>query len=324
MKFKATAIAHPNIAFVKYWGKKDEVLRIPLNNSISMNLGNLLTKTTVEFKDFNDFNGDIIIINKEVAEATAKERVIKFINRFRNLANITLKCKVVSENNFPMSSGIASSASGFAALTVACSSALNLNLSEKGLSILARLGSGSACRSIPDGFTEWLTGTCNDDSYSVSIANSEYFEIYDLIVMVKKEKKEVSSTAGMEKFNPYFYARLAEVNENLNFVRKGIIEKNFKLLGTYAEKDCISMHTVMMNSGLFYWEPETLKIMKEVWNLRKNGIECYFTIDAGPNVHILCLHAHKEKVKERISELNFEILESKPGGKARVIKEDLF
>ncbi|PKP56739.1 MAG: hypothetical protein CVT89_05655 [Candidatus Altiarchaeales archaeon HGW-Altiarchaeales-2] len=153
MKFKATAIAHPNIAFVKYWGKKDEDLRIPLNNSISMNLGNLWTKTTVEFNDFDD---DIVIINKEVAEGTAKERVVKHLDKFRNLASNVLKAKVVSENNFPMSSGIASSASGFAALTMANASALNLNLSEKELSILARLGSGSACRSIPDGFTNIL------------------------------------------------------------------------------------------------------------------------------------------------------------------------
>ncbi|PKP57543.1 MAG: diphosphomevalonate decarboxylase [Candidatus Altiarchaeales archaeon HGW-Altiarchaeales-1] len=321
MKFKATAIAHPNIAFVKYWGKKDEDLRIPLNNSISMNLGNLWTKTTVEFNDFDD---DIVIINKEVAEGTAKERVVKHLDKFRNLASNVLKAKVVSENNFPMSSGIASSASGFAALTMASASALNLNLSEKELSILARLGSGSACRSIPDGFTEWLMGTSNDDSYAVSLAPAEHFEIYDLVVIIRNERKEISSTKGMQKFNPYFYARLAEVSENLNFVRKGIIEKNLKMLGTYAEKDCISMHTVMMNSGLFYWEPETLKIIKEVWNLRKNGTECYLTIDAGPNVHVLCLPENKEKIKGKFSELNFEILESKPGGKARVIGESLF
>ncbi|OQX21034.1 MAG: diphosphomevalonate decarboxylase [Candidatus Altiarchaeales archaeon A3] len=321
MKFKSTAIAHPNIAFVKYWGKKDENLRIPLNNSISMNLGNLWTKTTVEF---NDFDEDVVTINKNVAEGTAKERVIKHLDRFRNLSGIELKAKVVSENNFPMSSGIASSASGFAALTMSCANALKLNLSEKELSILARLGSGSACRSIPNGFTEWLTGTCNDDSYAVSLAPAEHFEIYDLIIIVKKEKKEISSTTGMQKFNPYFYARLAEVNENLNFVRKGIIERNLKTLGTYAEKDCISMHTTMMNSGLFYWEPETLKIMKEVWNLRKNGIECYFTIDAGPNVHILCLKDNKAEIREKIGELNFEILESKPGGKTMVIEESLF
>jgi len=320
MKFKSTAIAHPNIAYVKYWGKKDEELRIPLNNSISMNLGNLYTKTTVEFGDFGE---DIVIINKNAAEEKAKERVVKHLNRFRNLAKTTLKAKIVSENNFPMSCGIASSASGFAALTIACASSLNLNLNEKELSIMARLGSGSACRSVPDGFTEWSMGTCNDDSYAVSLAPTEHFEIYDLIVIIRDERKEISSTKGMQKFNPYFYARLAEVQENLNFVRKGIIEKNLKALGTYTEKDCISMHTVMMNSGLFYWEPETLKLMKEVWNLRKNGIECYFTIDAGPNVHILCLPDNKETIKEKFSD-KFEILESKPGGKARVTGEGLF
>lgn len=314
MKFKSTAIAHPNIAFVKYWGKKDEELRLPLNNSISMNLENLQTETTVEFNDFDD---DIITINENAAEGVAKERVVKHLDIFRNLAKTELKAMVVSKNNFPMSSGIASSASGFAALTVACASALNLDLNERELSILARLGSGSACRSIPAGFTEWLTGTCNDDSYSVSIAPPEHFEIYDLVVLVKKEKKKILSTEGMQRFNPYFYARLAEVQENLENIRRAILTKNFQQLGIYTEKDCISMHTVMMNSGLFYWEPETLKVMKEVWNLRKNNIKCYFTIDAGPNVHILCLNDDKEKIKERINKLSFEILESKPGGKAK-------
>ncbi len=317
---KSTAIAHPNIAFIKYWGKKDENLRIPFNNSISMNLGNLYTKTTVEFGDFNE---DIVIIDKKIVNGNSRERIIRHIDRFRKLANANLKAKIVSENNFPASCGIASSASGFAALTLACNDALNLNLKEKELSILSRLGSGSACRSIPSGFTEWLAGTGNDDSYAVTIAPPEHFEIYDLIVIVKKEEKEISSTEGMKKFNPYFYARLAEINENLNFVRKGIIEKNLEMVGTYAEKDCISMHTVMMNSGLFYWEPETLRIIKEVKNLRKNGIECYFTIDAGPNVHILCLSDNKETIKNNFKRFNFEIIESKPGGKARIVDENL-
>lgn len=317
--YKSTAIAHPNIAFVKYWGKRDEALKLPINNSISMNLGNLWTKTTVEFGDFNE---DIVIIDGSVVEGKASERVVKHLNIFRNLANINLKAKVVSRNNFPSSSGIASSASGFAALTLACASALKLNMSEKELSLYARLGSGSASRSIPPGFTEWLMGTCSEDSYSISIAPPEHFEIYDLIVIVSKEKKEIPSTEGMKKLNPYIIARLSELHENLQNVRTAILTKDFKRLGTYTEKDCISMHAVMMTSGLFYWEPETLKIIKEIKNLRKRGIECYFTIDAGPNVHILCKKEDKEKIRENFN--NFKILESKPGGGTIIIEEHLF
>lgn len=321
MKFKSTAIAHPNIAFVKYWGKRDENLRIPLNNSISMNLGNLETKTTVEFGNFNE---DSVYINDNLIEGKEKERIIRAIDRFRNLKEEykNLNVRVVSKNNFPTGAGIASSASGFAALITASASALNLNLSEKELSIYARLASGSACRSIPDGFTEWLMGTGNDDSYAISIAPKEHFKIYDLIILVKTDKKEVSSTEGMKKFNPYFYSRLAEIHENLENVRNAILTKNFKQLGIYTERDCISMHTVMMNSGLFYWEPETLKIIKEVRKLREDGKICYFTVDAGPNPHILTLQEYMEKIKEHFMNLGFDkILESLPGGRARVIND---
>jgi len=324
---KATALAHPNIAFVKYWGKLNPELNLPLNNSISMNLDALYTKTTVEFSNFTD---DYVEINKKISSGTERNRVIEHLNRFRKLAGIDLKAKIVSENNFPSSAGIASSSSGFAALTLACSSALKLNLSERMLSSISRRASGSSCRSIPEGFVEWFMGASDESSYAESIESPENFTVLDIIAIVSKNKKEISSTTGMKIFNPYFYARLSEVHENLCFVRNAIKERNFTLLGKYAEKDCISMHTVMMNSELFYWEPETIRIMKQVRMLRKEGVECYFTIDAGPNVHILTLPENEEKIYKKIQKENekenikIELITSKPGGKAKIIKENLF
>src|SRR3989344_2976508 len=153
---KETAIAPSNIAFTKYWGRKDELLRLPENGSVSMSLSNLLTTTTVEFS--KDYEKDEVIINGKTPKDIEIERVVTHLDRVRKLAKINLKAKVSSNNNFPIAVGLSSAASGFAALTLAASKAAGLNLSEKELSILARQASGSACRSIPNGFVEWLDG----------------------------------------------------------------------------------------------------------------------------------------------------------------------
>src|SRR3989339_299984 len=153
---KATAVAPTNIAFIKYWGKKDEELRLPANGSISMNLSDLTTTTTVEFSQ--QYVEDSVIINDGIDESQST-RVIKHLDLIRKKADLKLKAKVVSVNNFPDGTGLSSSASGFAALTLAATKATGLNLDEKELSILARQGSGSACRSISDGFVEWNKGT---------------------------------------------------------------------------------------------------------------------------------------------------------------------
>src|SRR3989338_2246863 len=146
---KATAIGPSDIAFTKYWGRKDEVLRLPENGSISMVLSNLLTTTTVEFSP--EYKKDQITINGGGLEEGEAYRVIKHLDRIRNMAKINYKAKVVSKNNFPIGTGLSSSASGFAALTIAASSAAGLNLSEKELSILSRQASGSSCRPIAGG-----------------------------------------------------------------------------------------------------------------------------------------------------------------------------
>jgi len=154
---KATAIAPSNIAFTKYWGRKDEILRLPENGSISMCLSNLLTTTTVEFSP--NYTKDEITINGGGLEENEAERIIKHLDRVRKLANTNHKAKMVSNNNFPSGTGLSSSASGFAALSLAASKAAGLDLNEKDLSILARLGSGSACRSIPSGkFSRLIIG----------------------------------------------------------------------------------------------------------------------------------------------------------------------
>ncbi|MGA2491114.1 MAG: diphosphomevalonate decarboxylase, partial [Anaerolineales bacterium] len=164
----ATALAHPNIAFIKYWGNRDETLRLPANGSISMNLEGLETRTSVTFNVLSQ--QDSLILNNQPITGAGLQRVSNFINLVRQMAGMNTPAEVTSESNFPTSAGIASSAAAFAALALAATQAACLDLSEADLSRLARRGSGSACRSIPAGFVEWQMGINDVDSYAFSIA----------------------------------------------------------------------------------------------------------------------------------------------------------
>lgn len=296
---KATAIAPSNIAFIKYWGKKDEILRLPVNGSISMNLSNLLTTTTVEFDP--KFKKDLVIINgkKEKEEGS---RAIKHLDRIRKLAKIKTKAKVVSESNFPSSTGLSSSASGFAALSLAGVKAAGLKLSEKELSILAREGSGSACRSIPDGFAEWMDGDISDYSYSVSLFPPDHWEIADVVVLISDKKKDVSTTKGQIVANssPFFKIRISKIKEKINQCKKYIQEKNFTEFGELLEAEALELHAIMMTSSpsLIYLLPESIEVIKAVRKWRAEGLEVYFTLNTGQNVHLICQKKDAKKVSD--------------------------
>ena len=210
---KASARAGANIAFVKYWGQADPELNLPLNNSLSMTLDNAFTLTTVEFTP--DLAADVFVLNGEPAGATATLRVTSHLDRLRALAAARpeagsrldpnsdpampspgWRAQVASRNSFPTGAGIASSASGFAALTVAAAAALGLHLTPAELSALARLASGSACRSLHGGYVEWLAGTGHTDSYAVQIAPPEHWRLMDAVAVVSGEAKEVPSEMG--------------------------------------------------------------------------------------------------------------------------------
>ncbi|MBI4097504.1 MAG: diphosphomevalonate decarboxylase [Candidatus Levybacteria bacterium] len=301
---KVSAKAPSNIAFVKYWGRKDEELRLPENGSVSMCLSGLETTTTVEFDE--KFNQDQIIING-VEESLQDNRAVKHLDRIRKVANIATKAKVVTENNFPTGTGLSSSASGFAALTLAAASSAGLKLSEKELSILARQGSGSACRSIPDGFVEWLDGDTSDTSYAVSIFPPEYFDIADVVVVVSTDKKFLATTEGQKtaRTSPFFETRLSMIKDKINRVKKAIEDKNFSEFGELIEKEALEFHSILFSSKppLFYWTPETVKVMKLVQALRIGGLECYFTINTGQDVHVICKKADAETVSKTLSEI---------------------
>ena len=300
---KVTAQAPSNIAFVKYWGRKDEVLRLPENGSVSMNLSTLLTTTTVEF---GDFENDYVSFNGKIEELE-NNRAIKHVDRIRKIANLHKKVKIITENNFPTGTGLSSSASGFAALTLAGVSAAGLKLSKKDLSILARQGSGSACRSIPDGFVEWRDGDTSEESYAESIFSPDYFDIADVIAVVSTEKKFLATSEGQKSARSgiFFEKRLEGIAEKINKVKKLIEEKNFSEFGDLIEREALEFHSILFTSNppLFYWTPGTVAVMKYVQGLRREGLECYFTINTGQDVHVICRKTDAEKVAEKLNEL---------------------
>ena len=324
---KATAVAPSNIAFIKYWGKKDEILRLPENGSISMSLSNLLTVTTVEFNA--NYKEDVIIINNQ-KEENQGNRVIKHLDRIRKIAKINYKAKVVTKNNFPAGTGLSSSASGLAALTVAAVKAAGLDLSEKELSILARLGSGSACRSIPNGFVEWLGGDTNETSFAVSLYPANYWDIADVVAIVSKDKKEVSTTEGQKlaPSSPFFSIRLARIKEKINLIKKYMKEKNFRAFGELVEQEALELHAVMLTStpSLIYWLPGTLKVIHAVKKWRWDGLQVYFTINTGQDIHLICQKKDVEKVVKKLEEI-FDVqntIVNYPSNGAHIISENLF
>jgi diphosphomevalonate decarboxylase len=318
----ATAVAHPNIAFIKYWGNRDQSLRLPENGSISMNLEELTTRTQVTFDP--GLPSDILDLNGHRQTGMVFNRVVSHLNLLRGLRGIATRAYIKSENNFPEGTGIASSASAFAALTVAAVRALGIVLPERDLSRLARRGSGSACRSIPEGFVEWYPGSSDVDSYAHSIAKADYWDIVDCIAILNRKQKATGSTEGhaLAKTSPLQSARVMDAPRRLDRCRDAIQTRDFSLFAETIEQDCLLMHAVMITSmpALVYWEPATLELMHAVKTWRKSGIPVAFTIDAGPNVHIICEAQSLEPVRlklEKIAGIE-EILIAHPGKSAQL------
>lgn len=300
----ATAQANPNIAFVKYWGNRDNSLRLPSNGSISMNLDGLFTRTTVSF---NSSQRDSLLINDHPVAGKGLERVSHILDVVRGMANLKEWAEVSSVNNFPAGAGIASSAAAFAALALAASRAAGLTLSEGQLSRLARLGSGSASRSIPGGFVEWQMGTGDDDCVAISIAPAEHWALTDCVAIVNASHKKTGSTEGhaLAWTSPLQAGRVADTPRRLDICRAAILTKDFEALANIIELDSDIMHSVMMTSTppLMYWQPATLGIFHEVRAWRASGLPVGYTVDAGANVHVICLAETAKDVEKRLREL---------------------
>ncbi|RJP52991.1 MAG: diphosphomevalonate decarboxylase [Anaerolineaceae bacterium] len=319
----ATGVACANIAFIKYWGNRDHDLRLPVNGSISMNLDGLFARTTVSFQPSLPF--DELIINGREVVGKGLDRVSYILDLIREKAGIKINAEVMSENNFPAGAGIASSAAAFAALAVAGSKAAGLDLSEPELSVLARRGSGSASRSIPAGFVEWKMGETESDSYAFSIAPVDHWNLADCVAIVSSAHKKTGSTEGhaIAGTSPLQGARVADAPRRLEICRNAILNRDFEAFANIVEHDSDMMHSVMMTSNppLMYWQSATVEIFHQVREWRASGLPVGYTVDAGPNVHVLCLGEYAKEVEKRLRELPgvSDVLAAGVGGAAKIV-----
>jgi len=303
---RSTAKAHTNIALIKYWGKRDEKLILPTNNSLSVTLDGFYTETTVHFKE--ELERDIFTLNGETVAGVAYDRVADYLNIFRKFADKkNLFAEVRSINKVPTAAGFASSASGFAALAAAAAEALQLNLSLEELSRFTRRGSGSACRSVYGGFVEWEKGELDDgsDSFAIPIAPQDHWDIRIAAAVLTAKEKDVSSRVGMKRTvdtSVFYDGWLESLPKDLAEIKEAIRARDFEKVGSIAEANCLKMHATTLGASppFTYWQDSTLTVMETVQRLRKSGIPAYFTIDAGPNVKVLYLPEDEDKVFEQL------------------------
>lgn len=324
---KTTAIAPSNIAFTKYWGRKDEILRLPINGSVAMTLSNMLTTTTVEFD--KKLHRDEITINNEKQEKEV-EKVIKHLDRIRKLAGIKTFAKVVSINSFPTGTGLSSSSSGFAALTVAASNAASLKLSEKELCILSRQASGASCRSIPAGFVEWLDGNTSETSYAKTIFPKNHWEIVDVVAVVSKTRKDVATSQGHENANTSIFmeARTKRMKKKNEIVKKLIQDKDFVKFGDFIELEALELHAIYITQVpfLIYLTPESLMIIKLCKKWREESLPVYFTVNTGQDVHLIIEKKNVNKLVKKLKEIPEvkDIIINYPGDGTKLSDQHLF
>ncbi|HFJ5995123.1 TPA: diphosphomevalonate decarboxylase [Enterococcus faecium] len=305
--FKGKARAYTNIALIKYWGKKNEELILPMNNSLSLTLDAFYTETEVIFSD--SYMVDEFYLDGTLQDEKATKKVSQFLDLFRKEAGLSLKASVISQNFVPTAAGLASSASGLAALAGACNTALKLGLDDLSLSRFARCGSGSACRSIFGGFVEWEKGHDDLSSYAKPVPSDSFEDDLAMVfVLINDQKKEVSSRNGMRRTvetSSFYQGWLDSVEGDLYQLKQAIKTKDFQLLGETMERNGLKMHgtTLAAQPPFTYWSPDSLKAMDAVRQLRKKGIPCYFTMDAGPNVKVLVENSHLSEVQETFTKL---------------------
>jgi len=334
---KATHLATPNIAVVKYWGKRDSALNLPYNGSVSVTMDETVsTRTTVEFSP--TLSRDIFSLNGKIAKPGETVRVSRVLDAVRKVAGIKTRARVASENNFPTAAGIASSASGFAALACAAADAAGLRSSSKQLSLFARMGSGSACRSVIGGFAEWRKGSRADgsDSYAVQIAPASHWQhLRNVIAITDAGRKLVGSDLGMQltvSGSALYKERVKRMPSIIRGMKSAILSRNLPSFLTLAMKESSNMHAVMLDSTppIMYLNDISREIMREVhlFNEEEGGIVAGYTFDAGPNAHVYTTDKHARGIARMLMGIKGvkKTLVCKPGSGPRKLgkKEELF
>jgi len=302
---KVIARSPVNIALIKYWGKANEQLVLPTTTSVSLTLTDLWTETTFEEGNFS------FELNNKPADLQETKRVKDVLKHFRD-DQVVIK----SKNNFPTASGLASSASGFAALTVGLNKFYDANYTLQELATLTRVGSGSSCRSLVDGFAIWhRNGTLE------SITNP-FQNLMMIVVLISEDKKTISSREAMKitKETAPTYASWTQASEeDFQNIRIAINEKQFDRVGQIMEMNSERLHQVMKDSipSIIYQKTSSIEVLNLVKKARTKGLIGYTTMDAGPNVKILIQQHQLEDWKQLLkANISYRFLVSRIGGKA--------
>lgn len=302
-QLSATARAHSNIALIKYWGKRDKALNLPAVGSISVALDGLYTDTRVHFDPV--LATDTCRLDESPADSA---RISRFLDLVRSRGGFDHRACVVTHNNFPTGAGLASSASGFAALAAAACAAAGLEPDDRELSILARQGSGSAARSILGGYAQMCRGNAADghDAYAVRLLDREAWPLAVVVAITQHRSKSVDSSAGMTATadsSPFYPLWVENGETDLAAMREAIAARDFHALGALAEHSCLKMHALMLSSrpAMIYWNTGTVAAMHAIRDLRADGVPVYFTIDAGPQVKALCPPEYSDTVAESLN-----------------------
>jgi diphosphomevalonate decarboxylase len=322
----ARARANANVALAKYWGKRDEKLNLPQTGSISITLDGLETSAEVALAPGR--RDDLIQMNGAPAVPREAERISRFVDLVRRTARSERRVEIDLRSNFPVAAGLASSASTFAALALATTQAFEVKLADAELSVLARRGSGSAARSIHGGFVEWRAGEADDggDSHAVQLAPPQHWPLGIVVAVTEEGPKKIGSREGMaiaRQNSPFFRAWLETHGADMDAIRSGIEHRELALVGEATEHNCLKMHaaSIAARPALLYWAPATLAVVHRVRELRDEGLEAYFTIDAGPQVKILCAAGDRAEVAGQIARVPGvrRVLLSAPGPGAEVL-----
>lgn len=318
---KSSAIAHPIQGLIKYHGLKDEILRIPYHDSISVATSPTASHTTVEF---GGFRTDTASVDGKRLRGREMERVLAVMNEVRRRSGVRKKFKMASENNFPSNVGLGASASGFAALARAACDAADLHLSLEEISVIARRGAGSATRSVTGAFSRWRAGFEDEESYAYQLA-SEDFQMGIVVALIPAFKYTENAHKAVLT-SPFFYSRLAFVHGALSEMENAIKKRDIRRIGALAERDSLILHGITMTSvdEMLLWMPETLKVILEVRRMRTEGLPTYFSIDTGATVYVNTEPKHVKKVEKRIRALGIKTITCGVGGSAKLTDQHLF
>ena len=315
---RVSARAHPNIALIKYWGKRDSERNLPAVGSISITLGDLWTDMSVD----TEADADELTVNGEAASdmlPRVSAALDKVFGPGRSPASVT------SQSNFPIAAGLASSASAFGSLAVAATVAAGQELDRDELANFAGSFSGSAARSLFEGFVELEN---DGDRVAVqSIRDAQSWPLSVVIAITSSARKPVGSGEAMEisrRTSPFYARWIEEQDEDLARAREAILQQDFSTLAEVAEHNCLKMHSVMWTSRppMVFWNSATIECMQAVRSLRADGASVFFTIDAGPQVKAVCLPEDVDRVREALGRVDGveSIMTSGLGAGARLVE----